>query len=58
MIGQERAQQIGHVRAEAAAGREPWASHWAETDGEARAAADDAWLRDNRAALVRAVSER
>ena len=58
VIVQERAQQIGHVRAEAAAGREPWASHWAETDGEARAAADDAWLRDNRAALVRAVSER
>jgi len=58
VIEQERAQQIGHVRDQAGAGHEPWASHWAETDGESRAAADDAWLRANREALVRAVSER
>ena len=58
VIGQERAKQIGHVRAEAAAGQEPWASHWADTDGEGRAAADDAWLSENRDALVRAVSAR
>lgn len=58
VIVEERAQQIGHVRAEALAGREPWASHWAETDGELRTAADDAWLLANREALVRAVSER
>ena len=58
VIVQERARQIAHVRAEAAAGREPWASHWAETDAEGRAAADDAWLRDNRAALLRSISER
>lgn len=57
LIFQERAQQLAHVREEAAAGREPWASHWAQSDGEARAAADDAWLRRNRAALVRSVSE-
>jgi hypothetical protein len=56
VIEQERAQQIGHVRDEAEAGHEPWASHWAETDGDARTAADDAWLRANREALVRAVS--
>jgi Ser/Thr protein kinase RdoA (MazF antagonist) len=57
VIGQERARELTHVRAQAASGREPWASHWAETDGEGRAAADDGWLRENRAALVRAVSE-
>jgi Ser/Thr protein kinase RdoA (MazF antagonist) len=58
VIFQERAQQTAHVRAEAEAGREPWASHWAATDGEGRAAADDAWLRENRDALIRAISER
>jgi len=58
VIGQERARELAYVRAQAAAGREPWASHWAQTHGEDRAAADDAWLSDNRAALVRAVSGR
>jgi hypothetical protein len=56
VIVEERARHIAHVRAEAAAGREPWASHWAQTDAERRTAADDAWLRENRDAVVRAVS--
>jgi Ser/Thr protein kinase RdoA (MazF antagonist) len=58
VIGQERAHELAYVRAEAAAGHEPWATHWAETDGDRRAAADDAWLRESRAALVRAISGR
>ena len=55
VIEQERAHQVAHVRAEAAAGREPWVSHWAETGGERRAADDDDWLRENRAAMLAAV---
>jgi Ser/Thr protein kinase RdoA (MazF antagonist) len=55
VIVEERAQQIGHVRAEAEAGHEPWASHWAETDGERRTAADDAWLASNRDAMIDAI---
>lgn len=54
VIAEERAQQLGHVRDEAAAGREPWVTFWRESDGEGRTAADDAWLREQRAALVAA----
>jgi Ser/Thr protein kinase RdoA (MazF antagonist) len=57
VIEQERAHQVAHVRAEAAAGREPWASHWAETAGERRAAADGAWLTENRAAILAAIRQ-
>ena len=55
VVAEERTQQLAHVRAEAAAGTEPWASLWRDTDGEGRAAADDRWLRDQRPALVHAV---
>ena len=55
VVAEERAHAIGHVRDEAAAGREPWASFWRSTDGERRAAADDAWLLRSRSALVAAV---
>jgi len=56
VIDQERAHQLAHVRAEAAAGRAPWVTYWPDSDGERRAAADDAWLGQQRAALVEAVS--
>lgn len=55
VVAQERVQQLVHVRAEAAAGEEPWATLWRETDGEHRAAADDRWLLEQRQALVDAI---
>jgi hypothetical protein len=58
VIFQERAEHLAHVREEAATGQEPWATFWPETDGERRAAADDAWLRENREAVIRAISAR
>jgi Ser/Thr protein kinase RdoA (MazF antagonist) len=55
VVVEEFTHALGHVRDEAAAGREPWATFWRETDGEGRAAADGAWLRAHRAALITAV---
>jgi hypothetical protein len=55
VVAQERAQQLEHVREAAAAGAEPWATSWRETDGEGRAAADDLWLRHQRRALIDAI---
>jgi aminoglycoside phosphotransferase (APT) family kinase protein len=55
VIAEERTQQLGHVRGEAAAGTEPWATFWRESDGERRAAAGDTWLRDQRSALIAAI---
>ena len=56
VIDEERRQQIQHVRDEAAAGNEPWATFWRETDGDRRAAADDAWLREHRSGLIAAIA--
>lgn len=56
VIDEERVQHIGHVRDEAAAGNEPWATYWRETDGGRRAADDDAWLREQRSALIAAIA--
>jgi thiamine kinase-like enzyme len=56
VIEEERVRHIGHVRAEAVAGNEPWATYWRETDGDRRAAADDAWLQEQRSALIAAVA--
>lgn len=55
VIDEERRHQLEHVREQAAAGREPWATFWRETDGEGRAAADESWLRKQRAALIAAI---
>lgn len=55
VIAEERAQQLEHVRNEAAAGNEPWVTFWRESDGEGRAAADDTWLQEQRSALVAAI---
>ena len=56
VIVEERAHQLANVRAQAAAGKQPWASFWPNSDGEVRAAADDAWLRQQRPALISALS--
>ena len=58
VIDEERLQQIQHVREEAAGGNEPWATFWRETDGDRRAAADDAWLRKQRPRLIKAIAGR
>jgi hypothetical protein len=56
VVAQERVQQLEHVRGLAAAGAEPWATLWRDTDGEARARADDRWLREQRPALIDAIA--
>jgi hypothetical protein len=55
VVAEERVQQLGHVREMVAAGAEPWTTFWRDSDGEARAAADDLWLREQRAALIDAI---
>jgi Phosphotransferase enzyme family len=57
VVAQERVQQLGHVREQVAAGAEPWATFWSESNGEERAAADDRWLRDQRSALIEAIQD-
>jgi hypothetical protein len=54
LIITERAQSHAHIRAQIAAGDELWIERWA-VDGEQRAAADEAWLREHRDALVQVV---
>ena len=56
VVEEERLHQIRHVRAEAAAGNEPWATFWRQSEGDRRAAADDAWLREARPKLLAAIS--
>jgi hypothetical protein len=55
VVDEEREHSLAHIRSEAAAGREPWSTWWSETDGERRAAADGAWLRAQRPALLTAL---
>ena len=50
-----RRQALAHIRGEIAAGNPTWVDNWRETDGEERAAADDAWLEEHRIALIDAV---
>jgi Ser/Thr protein kinase RdoA (MazF antagonist) len=56
VVAEERAHSLAHVRAQAAAGRPPWVTLWRDSDGEARAVADDAWLELQRPALIGAVA--
>ena len=56
VVHEERQRHLQHIRDEAAAGNEPWATFWRETDGERRAGADDAWLREQRSGLIAAIS--
>lgn len=53
VVEEERERSLAHIRSQVAAGRETWATWWPETDGERRAAADEAWLRAQRPALLR-----
>ena len=55
VIAEERVQQLGNVRRHVAAGAQPWATFWRDSDGEGRAAADDAWLQEQRSALIDAI---
>jgi hypothetical protein len=55
VVAEERSQHVAHMRAEAAAGNEPWATWWPTTDGEGRAADDDAWLGEQAPALLAAI---
>lgn len=56
VIDEEYRKHIRHIREEASAGNEPWATHWRETDGDRRAAADAAWLREQRSALIEGIA--
>jgi hypothetical protein len=58
VIFAERAQSLGHIRDEVAAGNAVWADHWRRSEGEQRAAADDAWLELHRRALADAIAGR
>jgi len=53
VIIEERAHSTANIRAEIAAGNESWIRDWANAGGDERAAADDAWIARNRAALIR-----
>lgn len=55
VIVETRAQSLANIRAEIAAGNESWIANWTAAGGDERAAADDAWIATNRAALTRAV---
>jgi hypothetical protein len=55
VVAEERVQQLGNVRDQVAAGAEPWATFWQESNGEERAAADDLWLQEQRSALIDAI---
>jgi aminoglycoside phosphotransferase (APT) family kinase protein len=55
VLVEERAHSVANIRAEIAAGNESWVATWAAAGGDARAAADDAWIAARRAALVRAI---
>lgn len=54
VLVEERTQAVANIRAEIAAGNESWIGNWTAAGGDERAAADDAWIVANRAALVRA----
>jgi Ser/Thr protein kinase RdoA (MazF antagonist) len=53
IVIEERAHSLAHIRAQVAAGHPAWTEFW--RDGEARAARDDSWLVEVRAALIAAV---
>lgn len=56
VIDEERRRHLQHIRDEVSAGNEPWVTFWRETDGDRRAAADDAWLQEHRSALIAAIA--
>jgi hypothetical protein len=50
-------QAMVHIRGEIAAGNPAWTDEWQRTDGERRAAANEAWLKQHRDALVEALRQ-
>jgi Phosphotransferase enzyme family len=52
VVAAERAHSTANIRAEIAAGNASWIRNWTEAGGDARAAADDAWIARNRATLI------
>ena len=56
IIDEERRRHLQRIRDEAAAGNQRWATYWRETDGDRRAAADEAWMSEQRPALIAAIS--
>ena len=56
VVFEERAHHLATIRSHAAAGIQPWATSWLADDGERRAAADDAWLRQQRRSLLEVLS--
>lgn len=52
----ERAQAIANVRHEMQLGNPVWIENWRDVGGDERAAIDDAWLAEQRDALVAAVT--
>jgi hypothetical protein len=55
VVAEERAHSTANVRARAAAGDPVWAAHVADSDFDARMAADDLWLAGMRPALVASI---
>lgn len=58
LIFAERGHALAHIRGEIGDGNPAWINSWRESRGEERATADDAWLEQQRAALVDAVAGR
>ena len=52
VVIQERAHATANIQAEIASGNTSWIRNWADAGGDARAAADDAWIARHRAALI------
>jgi hypothetical protein len=56
VLFEERAHSQTNMRAEVAAGDEVMVEYWRVHGGDAQAAADDAWLESQRAALIEAIA--
>jgi hypothetical protein len=56
LVFTERAHSIAHIREQIASGNASWIAYWNDTDGDERDRRDDAWLDENRRALVDAIT--
>ena len=56
VVFEQRARSQANLRAEVAAGDEVMTEYWRTHGGDTQAAADDAWLRDQRTALIEAIA--
>jgi hypothetical protein len=57
VVFEERAQSLANIRSEVASGEPVWVEQW-DASAEAGAATDDAWLAEQRNALIAAVTDR